>query len=349
MILIFEQKVKRSAHCVQIIHSSGRSRFDEPNFDDSSDDADEFSSDDEEVFGPPLRPRPPKDKATKIREQDQKVLSLKAANDARVKRVRDLKRATRRGNPIPPEDPAHPDASLELDRHDFIFMEYMEMGSLLDTLHRVAEEAPPRLIPNKVLWSFWLCMFLGPAMHDYDRGDIDVYNPPQVANPLPVPAPIDIEMENSFPIPNETPEHDEMPIVKESFSPDWDYMPLTRDGREISQEPVAGNYDVHTNVWHIGLTMWQLITRLEVPEPSRLTDAFYPVTIGNTYGITLDMPVYNDVDLELRRTVARCLTQDPRAAALAGDPPGPGEKRGGQTVAWRHGWGGSWLGAEVCL
>lgn len=117
-------------------------------------------------------------------------------------------------------------------------------------------------------------------------------------------------------------------------------MPLTRDGLEVSQEPVAGNYDGHSNIWQMALvsplfsqqpnqigsdqpyahplirlhqTMWQLITVLEPPLLPRLTDEFRTGTIDNTYGALLgDNVQCKNVDVELRRTVARCLKHDPR-------------------------------------
>lgn len=70
-----------------------------------------------------------------------------------------IKAATGALQPRPPQDPRNPDWKLDINRFDFIFMEYMPLGSLLDTLHRVADaqrpDSPP--IPDKILWSFWLC------------------------------------------------------------------------------------------------------------------------------------------------------------------------------------------------
>lgn len=42
-------------------------------------------------------------------------------------------------------------------------------------------------------------------------------------------------------------------ILQEQFCPDWDYIPVDRDGDNIVNEPVAGNFDSHTNVWQSAL------------------------------------------------------------------------------------------------
>ncbi|KAK8045501.1 kinase-like domain-containing protein [Apiospora rasikravindrae] len=394
------EKLKRSAHCVQILHSSGKSRFDKPNANDSSDDPDEDSSgDDEDPANPPRPPRP-------ARTTEQKV-QAHAQKEWRVDRRMRL--------PNPFND--YTDAELELGRFDFIFMEYMELGSLEEVLFRFADDNQDKKIPNAVLWSFWLCMiracvgmaypprkfhpdrnraraapragmeqslqgiglmsafdpdmllleempamsrrekrkrmvhfdidpsnmFLGPALSPYRQNiPVDLNN-----NPVPnnqIQREINIQMEDGFPIPSDSLEHDLLPILKlgdfglaqfikpgkrneyyrhyrgtgkwgwhtpEQFCSDWDYLPLTRDGREASQEIAAGNYDWHTNVWQIGL----LIIRAQIPWKPRMDNLFqqqWGRVITNSYGILLDHDALSDVDLELRRTVCRCLKHDPR-------------------------------------
>ncbi|KAK8131690.1 hypothetical protein PG984_008128 [Apiospora sp. TS-2023a] len=90
-------------------------------------------------------------------------------------------------------------------------------------------------------------------------------------------------------------------------------MPVSRDGMEVSKEPVAGNFGEHSNIWQMALTMWQLITVCETPLPPCLTDVkFGSRSIDNTYGISLGDDKYKDVDANLRETIARCLKHDPR-------------------------------------
>ncbi|KAK7932590.1 hypothetical protein PG985_003302 [Apiospora marii] len=155
-------------------------------------------------------------------------------------------------------------------------------------------------------------MFLGEATEfRYNRTPVNYVDPPTNANPA-IPALLDIAMEDSMPVEPEVAEHADIPMIKEQFSPDWDFMPLTRDGKEVSKEPVAGNYDVHSNIWQMALTMWQLITLLEPPTPPRLTDVtFGNRSVNDTYGILLDHDDFKKTDATLRRVIAECLKHVP--------------------------------------
>ncbi|KAI1349027.1 kinase-like domain-containing protein [Xylaria sp. FL0043] len=106
----------------------------------------------------------------------------------------------------------------------------------------------------------------------------------------------------------------------EQFGAEWDY--IRRDdgglpqanGPEISEQPIAGNYGSPMNVWGIGLTMWQLITKLQVPRPLPLQmSGVSQIQMPNHYcAEILTNAKYNRVDLELRQTVAKCLAHDPK-------------------------------------
>ncbi|KAK7942513.1 uncharacterized protein PG986_011626 [Apiospora aurea] len=456
------EKVQRSAHCVQILHSSGKfSNFEDPDPYDSSDDPDEPSSGDEE--DPAYQPRPPRPVVTplaKVRAHAQRRARVQRHRQARNFRMRTIAAAAGAGRPRPSQNLEYPDAVLQPDRHDFIFMEYMELGTLEEVLFRFADDNDDQTIPNVVLWSFWLCMvracigmaypprkfhpdrmrqaggkrvgmdrarnaidvtstfdpnrllleeipttnrrreqrkrmvhfdidpsnmFLGPALHPYQRRNPAV-NVNNAAINNQIPPPIDIQMETINPLPDDSNEHDQIPILKlgdfglshilktgkrnayyleqrasgkwgfytpEQFSPDWDFVPLTRDGKEISQEPVAGSFDWHTNVWQMGLSMWQLITRLNTPSPPRLGNMFQqrggpghrrlvrhsarqPLAQQRGPGAEADrLPV-----LEAR----------PPRAARAGRAPGPGAKSDEQAAAQRpFRTAGPGLGAEPTI
>ncbi|KAK7932589.1 hypothetical protein PG985_003301 [Apiospora marii] len=359
------EKVKRAAHCVQIIHSSGPARgFEEPNADDSSDDPDADSSGDESVDGPPPPKPRRKDRRAPARRQkhaahDQRYQRWETRNDTRNARVDAINEATGAvpPQPIPPEDPNNPDAGLEINRRDFIFMEYLPFGDLEQVIFRIVNDDANVLIPNEILWSFWLCtgldigahdasqmlledlppprkrwrnqrivhfdidaknIFLGPAVYPY-RVRADGNSAALAPNLVPaggepvIPPEFDINMQNSVGEYNEPTEHDLIPALKEQFCPDWDYLPQGRDGDDVAQEPVAGNYDSHTNIWQMALVMWQLITYCVPPRPPRLvTSEIIRRRQHQSYALTLDDARYSEVDRELRQTIVNCLKHDPK-------------------------------------
>ncbi|KAI2643152.1 kinase-like domain-containing protein [Xylaria nigripes] len=105
----------------------------------------------------------------------------------------------------------------------------------------------------------------------------------------------------------------------EQFGADWDYVRrpdggnILTYGSELSEQPIAGNYGSHTNVWGIALVLWQLITKLEIPVPPQLQHGDQSMDIPDHYcALLLTDPTYQWVDLELRETIARCLAYDPR-------------------------------------
>ncbi|KAK6840362.1 hypothetical protein PG995_016116 [Apiospora arundinis] len=372
------EKVQRAAHCVQIIHSSGKSPLDPPNPDDSSDGAtDAESSGDESVDAQPP-PRPPRasrslaERQAKLQKHTNRVLDNNWLVAVRVGRVKAIDEARRQGKPIPKPHWKFPDPILDLDRRDFIFMEYLPLGDLQKVICRIAEDNPNMLIPNKILWSFWLCLVraciamaypprkfhpmrkrdANPRQYrglerrtwDFDpkrllleeippeqkrwrkkrmvHMDIDPTNTnepggvndkgkgkEEVAKPIP--AALDIPMEDMLKLPNEEPEHEIIPMLKEQFCPDWDYIPVDRDGDNIVNEPVAGNFDSHTNVWQSALTMWQLITYYKPPRPPRLRTRLVRGQELRSYSLLLDEEKYRDVDFELRSTIFNCLRHVP--------------------------------------
>ncbi|KAI0843574.1 kinase-like domain-containing protein [Hypoxylon sp. FL0890] len=99
----------------------------------------------------------------------------------------------------------------------------------------------------------------------------------------------------------------------EQFCNEWDY--IEPDSGTVKNEPVAGNFGSHTNVWQVGLIMEALITRCNPafpPVPS-WTDLTPPWKKNQylTYGLHLEGPEWKYVDPELRYLVYRCQAHIP--------------------------------------
>ncbi|KAK8053000.1 hypothetical protein PG996_012301 [Apiospora saccharicola] len=137
--------------------------FQEPDVDDSSDDPDADSSGDESVDGPPP-PKPQRRlRSDALRTQkhaahDRIYQDWDARDDARNARADEINKTPKGQNP-PAENPNYPDAGLELYRRDFIFMEYLPLGDLQEVIFKIVADDPDQLIPNEILWSFWLCTY----------------------------------------------------------------------------------------------------------------------------------------------------------------------------------------------
>ncbi|KAI1290490.1 kinase-like domain-containing protein [Xylaria venustula] len=106
----------------------------------------------------------------------------------------------------------------------------------------------------------------------------------------------------------------------EQFGVDWDFVKkadgslMNRNGFELGEQNVAGNYDSHTNVWGIALTLWQLITkyRAELPPRIQRTHQARDQMANHYCSDILTEGRYDRVDIELRKTVARCMAHDPK-------------------------------------
>ncbi|KAK6955415.1 hypothetical protein Daesc_003052 [Daldinia eschscholtzii] len=101
-------------------------------------------------------------------------------------------------------------------------------------------------------------------------------------------------------------------FAPEQFGADWEYIaPTDPYSWELSEQPVAGNYTSATNVWGIAWCMWQLMTGLRVPLAPQIQQV--PENEPVHYcPVLLDDNEYNDIDRELRETVAQCMRHDPR-------------------------------------
>ncbi|KAI0012180.1 kinase-like domain-containing protein [Xylariaceae sp. FL0662B] len=123
----------------------------------------------------------------------------------------------------------------------------------------------------------------------------------------------------------------------EQFVEEWDFIPNERNGTNICDEPIVGNYGPHTNVWAIALTLFNVITGCWPRTPPAA--AYLTMEGGQqviTYGMDLLDARWNYVDIELRRMAARCMCHDPtqrpgleellnHAEAGLSKPPGDGE------------------------
>ncbi|KAI1122628.1 hypothetical protein F5Y10DRAFT_286997 [Nemania abortiva] len=133
-------------------------------------------------------------------------------------------------------------------------------------------------------------------------------------------------------------EHVLVPRLKESFGPEWEEVEADMDGDQLANSRTCGYYSNKTNIWGIALSMWQLITKYEPPQPpapqppyaevdrypaynmhgqTDLDDIFLDPKYANfkiSYCPLLQDPrvdQYNWVDERLRKTIFRCMYHRP--------------------------------------
>ncbi|KAI1485159.1 kinase-like domain-containing protein [Biscogniauxia mediterranea] len=397
------RQVARAAHCIQMIppekvgmRPKKRSRFRPQNHFDSSD---EGISSGEESRGEEPKEKP-KSRRWRLQNERQKTkVKLQLLSD-RMEIWRDLvkqrnarlqARAIKRqqegeaSQASTTDDPL--DEEWELDYKDYLLLEFAENGDLANFIYKTNEMREK--VPNRVLWSFWLCLVSAcvameypprkfhPKRRDPDPADVEGLPAmdfvdlnsetrgkrigPDLYEDVPDPSRrwagkrqvhFDIDPKNIFIYgfdPNtKDNEHKLIPRLKladfglaqtvkpnkgngyywhkrgtgklgyytpEQFGEDWDYVRAPWIyGPEISEQPVAGNYGAHTNVWSIALSLWQLMTGARVPFPPVVAppedpnDPNAPVsycTLINTH------QRYAYIDADLRRTVYRCMMHRP--------------------------------------
>ncbi|KAI0459955.1 kinase-like domain-containing protein [Xylaria acuta] len=115
-------------------------------------------------------------------------------------------------------------------------------------------------------------------------------------------------------------------LAPEQFGVDWEFIQpheggvgpggsiYPPDGAELSEQPVAGNYGPHTNVWQIAIVAWQLMTKMVPPVPPQLQRKMgHHADLPDNYcAAILTEPAYDAYDLDLRKALARCMAHDPR-------------------------------------
>ncbi|KAI0390520.1 kinase-like protein [Xylariaceae sp. FL0594] len=103
-------------------------------------------------------------------------------------------------------------------------------------------------------------------------------------------------------------------FAPEQFCEDWDFIDYDKGGA-VSDHRIAGNYDVHTNIWCVGLIMETLITQCypKIPPTPQETDMLPPPGREKywTYGAHLLGPEYAHVDTDLLAMVVRCQAHFP--------------------------------------
>ncbi|KAI0159848.1 kinase-like domain-containing protein [Xylariaceae sp. FL1272] len=109
-------------------------------------------------------------------------------------------------------------------------------------------------------------------------------------------------------------------MAPEQWGVEWDYIRqrdgsmINKNGPEIGEQQIAGNYGSWTNVWQIAMVMWQLITKFKAPMPPQIqsnTQTANGVIPVHCCPLLLDDPRYQWVDVEMRETIARCLAYEP--------------------------------------
>ncbi|KAK7750341.1 hypothetical protein SLS62_007749 [Diatrype stigma] len=268
-------------------------------------------------------------------------------------------------NPPPPPPPRGAGGEVPDSQKDYIVMDYVPNGDLRTLIAKVNEEDTK--FPDRVLWSFFMCLVkqcIGLAYYPrkfhpdrrLDDRDLDERIPPDQQkwrwkNMIHFDYdPLNIFVDNI----DGTPEHLVVPKLKladfglagevksqkrerrlakwnfyapEQFGSEWDFLPAERNGANICNEPVAGNYSIHTNIWCIGQVMFCLMTRRWPLQPPVAGGFKFPILPGNpdiiTYGGTLFNGHWEDIDRDLRMVVSLCLAHNPT------DRP---------TLEWLHGY-----------
>ncbi|KAI5924783.1 kinase-like protein [Camillea tinctor] len=392
------RQVSRAAHCIQAIppekigmRPKEPFRFKALNFADSSDEG--KSSGEESRGEEPKKKR--KTRRQMILEDTQQMrIKRQAQQDRAVRwqhrwdeRKRRLEAREKRwaaqaakGQPRTRND--REDREWQLDNRDFLLLEFAEHGDLANFIYKCNELN--EMVPNRVLWSFWLCLVSACVAMEYPPRKFHPLrhdpNPPETKG-LPtmgftnfngenrgkrlgndlfedVPHPsrrwagrgqvhFDIDPQNVLIFGTDPTtlddEHKTIPRLKltdfgvasrikrnksnlyywcqrstgktdylapEQFGPDWEHVAVrTRSGPEISEQPVAGNYGSHTNVWGIALTLWQLMTRLCVPFPPQpSSDPKEPVSYCRVINSRADLAY---IDQDLKNTINQCMMHRP--------------------------------------
>ncbi|OTB03546.1 hypothetical protein M426DRAFT_23704 [Hypoxylon sp. CI-4A] len=158
------RQMNRAAHCIQMIDPAdiGMQTKPEFNFDspDSADSSDEKSSSGEESredTAPRVSTRRWKMEhdlpamEAKWARQTARNVKRRADIKTRIRMKRQLFEAKQRGKKVD-IDPVH----WRADNKDYLLLEYMPLGDLQNMLVKLAEQGD--VVPNRVLWSFWLCL-----------------------------------------------------------------------------------------------------------------------------------------------------------------------------------------------
>lgn len=157
----------RAAHCIQVINPADvgiwgrkRYRYNMPDPFDSSDDGASSSGsesrEDERVDQDPWR-------RTRRWQMQFTPHMVNAKHRRHVERLRTMSELWRQRNEaakdledMPESDPRYD--LWDFGHKDFLLLEFMENGDLGGLLAKIAGQKDQVRIPNRVLWSFWLCL-----------------------------------------------------------------------------------------------------------------------------------------------------------------------------------------------
>ncbi|ORY54710.1 uncharacterized protein BCR38DRAFT_509083 [Pseudomassariella vexata] len=222
------------------------------------------------------------------------------------------------------------------DMNNWIYMEYLENGTLGDFIINYRQQYPGKTLPNRLLWRFFMCLVrgclvlaYGPESEKYtwaeldaDLGQADIGNLAHfdihdgnvmLGNVLPAIQPSEHEITpilklidfGSADILNENEPKNQRAVLEEEYEDGWEY-----------------------NIYDIGHMMTSLILLDSNPQLPRVTrrsntdppEMQYTETVRvqdevfHTSGIQLvpNNETLQDVDLELKLLVCACLAVDPR-------------------------------------
>ncbi|KAI1503527.1 kinase-like protein [Biscogniauxia marginata] len=171
------RQLSRAAHCIQLIDPERIGlppkepfRFGQTPYMDTSD---EGESSGEESRGEEPIPRPKtrrqkmqEDPGLMIQRQERLEIREQLMEDQREDRnerlnERYLFNTTGRGSPASRND----NDMWQLDYRDYLLLEFVENGDLANLIWRIGEQK--ERVPNRVLWSFWLCLISACVAMEY--------------------------------------------------------------------------------------------------------------------------------------------------------------------------------------
>ncbi|KAK2605679.1 hypothetical protein N8I77_008501 [Diaporthe amygdali] len=241
--------------------------------------------------------------------------------------------------PVLPWENAEPgiDGRIRLNRQrldqrqDIIAMEFLKFGDLgtwIGKMVRLNSTQPRQLFSEKVAWIIFECLWHGCVALAHPKGFY------QGKDPLTSQIPIMTESSRSSAVDDGNPmvhfdldpqnifvgdfvsDHDLWPLTKEQTTEEWDYV---RDLNALRTGDVAGNYSSHSNIFHIGLVMFELMTLSYaddpmIPRPYNFILSGHRLS-GWTYGHHLleedNAYLAGRYSSQLRNTVAWCLEYNP--------------------------------------
>ncbi|KAK7757014.1 hypothetical protein SLS62_001030 [Diatrype stigma] len=190
---------------------------------------------------------------------------------------------------------------------DYIVLEFARSGDLKNMIAKL--HAAGNKIPQRVLWSWWICLFITGTQY----GDADHSLVPRLKlADFGLAVEVKDQKRDCY-YTNLRYRGKLYYYLPEQFGEEWESIAADRNGAQLCEEPVAGNFGSHSNIYQIALTMMCIITGCYPAQPPlagtmKLKDG---VTEIRSYGTLLLQGVFDWADAELRDMVVRCLAHDP--------------------------------------